>query len=275
MKIYDCLTFFNEFELLDLRIAEIYDLVDVMVVVEADTTFQNTAKPLYLWELQQRYYHLDKLRVLSISDMPGGDPWANEQHQRDSIMRGLNDAEPDDIIMISDADEIPRPSTIQALRDSSASVFGFRMPLFNFKYNYMMINQDCYSVWSGACRRGALDSPEIFRRSRHALNSFGYGYNDGTVQLIEHAGWHFTYLGTEEFARTKIQSFAHAETNRPEILDQLDIEDSIRRGTGIIRTNQDYRFAPVAMDDYMPEHATNPEYQIPNVTVSARNYLPS
>jgi len=274
MKIYDCFTFYNEFELLDLRIAEIYDQVDVMVIVEANQTFQNNPKPLYLRELRSRYQHLDKLRVISLSDMPGGDPWANERHQRDAIIRGLDDAAPEDIIMISDADEIPRPSTIEILRNSTADVFGFRMPIFNFKYNYMLINQDCYSVWSGACRRRALDSAEDFRRSRHSLNHFSYGYNDGTVHLVEHAGWHFTYLGTEEFARTKIQSFAHTETNRPEIIDQLNIEDSIRKGTGIIRTDKDYRFNPVMMDDYMPVHAKNPDYIISDAGVSARNYLP-
>jgi hypothetical protein len=152
MKIYDCFTFYNEFELLDLRIAEIYDQVDVMVIVEANQTFQNNPKPLYLRELRSRYQHLDKLRVISLSDMPGGDPWANERHQRDAIIRGLDDAAPEDIIMISDADEIPRPSTIEILRNSTADVFGFRMPIFNFKYNYMLINQDCYSVWY--CKKG-------------------------------------------------------------------------------------------------------------------------
>lgn len=275
MKIYDCFTFYNEFELLDLRIAEIYDLVDVMVIVEAEKTFQGADKPCYLMEMQERYQHLDKLRVYAVTDMPDGDPWLNEAHQRNSIMLGLYDADPEDIIMISDADEIPRPSTVNALRTSTADVFGFRMPLFNFKYNYMMVNQDCYSVWSGAVRRRALDYPETFRRIRHDLNNFAYGFDQSGISLVEHAGWHFTYLGSDEFARTKIQSFSHTETNRPDILAQIDIDASIRNGTGVINTDNTYRYKPVAMDDYMPVHATNTDYIIPTDLPGARTYLPS
>jgi hypothetical protein len=116
---------------------------------------------------------------------------------------------------------------------------------------------------------------------RHVLHSFALNHSDGNIEIIEHAGWHFTYLGTEDFARSKIQSFAHSETNKPEILDQLDIEDSIRKGTGIIRTNNDYQFALVAIDDYLPvtlldnlaefgQHLIEPA----NNTHSARHYLP-
>ena len=144
----------------------------------------------------------------------------------------------------------------------------------------MMYTQDYYTVWSGAIRRGMLNSPEDFRRMRHALNSFPYGYSDGTVAIVEHAGWHFTYLGAEDFARTKIQSFAHEETNRPEILNQLDIADSIRLGTGIIRTDHDYRFTAVAVDNYLPQSVyANPDryrdFLIDTDAHSARHYLPA
>jgi len=155
------------------------------------------------------------------------------------------------------------------------------MPLFNFKFNYMMYTQDYYTVWSGAIRLSLLNSPEDFRRMRHVLNQCPLNFRDENVQIIEHAGWHFTYLGNEDFAKSKIQSFAHDETNRPDILDQLDIEDSIRRGVGIIRTNEDYRFTPVAVDDYFPKTIINnlEEYKdkiIQDIgTTSARQYLPA
>lgn len=279
MIIYDCFTFYNEFELLELRLKELYDHVDWFVLVEADRTFQNKEKPLYFTgDLDNPRWanYRDKIRVVQVTDMPTDtDAWARERHQRDAITYGIKNANAEDIIMISDVDEIPRVETIEAVCSSTADVFGFRMPLFNFKYNYMMVTQDLYSVWSGAVRRRALHSPEDFRKMRHAINEFGYGFDDGQVAVIEHAGWHFTYLGAEEFARTKIQSFAHEESNRPEILDQINIEDSIRKGTGIIRTNQDYRFSPVAMDDYFPANATNPDYIIKTDLPSARTYLPS
>jgi hypothetical protein len=282
MKIYDCFTFFNEFELLELRLRELYDHVDYFVLVEANRTFQNNFKPLYYADRNRQFDQWkDKIIYVPVTDMPTDtDPWGRERHQRDAILRGLPNADADDIVMIGDADEIPRPETVQRLRTSASSVWGFRMPLFNFKYNYMMVTQDLYSVWSGAVRRHALTSPEDFRRMRHALNGFPLNHSDGTVEIVEHAGWHFTYLGTEDFARSKIQSFAHDETNRPEILDQLDIEDSIQRGVGIIRTNEDYRFVPVVLDEYFPKTVVNNCEQfadqiiLDTATTSARQYLP-
>ena len=283
MKIYDCFTFYNEFDLLELRLRELYDHVDHFVLVEADRTFQNQQKPFYYQDHAERFKKwADKIIHVAVQDMPQDtDAWGRERYQRDSIAQGIAAADPLDIIMIGDVDEIPRPGTVQRLRTSPGSVWGFRMPLFNFKYNYMMVTQDLYTVWSGAVRKQVLSSAEDFRRMRHVLHSFALNHSDGNIEIIEHAGWHFTYLGTSDFARTKIQSFAHSETNDPAILDQLDIEDSIRKGTGIIRTNHDYLFAPVTVDDYMPATIVDnlAEFALhlivpANGAHSARHYLP-
>jgi hypothetical protein len=278
MKIYDCFTFYNEFELLELRLKELYDHVDRFVLVEANRTFQNAEKPFYFTEQMDdpRWKkYSDKITIVHVSNMPADtDAWGRERHQRDSIMHGCQHADPDDIIMIGDADEIPRIETIQHLRTSDRSIWGFRMPLFNFKYNYMLINQDCYSVWSGACRRRVLVSPEEFRRMRHVLGGLEFGYSDPTIEIVEHAGWHFTYLGNEEFARAKIQSFAHAETNKPEIINQLNIEASIAKGTGIIQTDVAYKFAPVAVDDYLPTYVQTSTNVIAGEYPSAKEFLP-
>lgn len=284
MKIYDCFTFFNEFDLLELRLRELYDHVDYFVLVEGNKTFQNQEKPFYYDSVKYRYTQWsDKIIRVKLMDMPADtDTWGRERHQRDGILQGLPlYTDSNDIVMIGDVDEIPRVETIQKLRASTQSIWGFRMPLFNFKFNYMMCTQDYYSVWSGAIRRSLLNSPEDFRRMRHILNQCPYNFSDDNVQIVEHAGWHFTYLGTEDFAKSKIQSFAHDETNRPEILNQLDIEDSIRRGVGIIRTNEDYRFTPVVVDDYLPKTIYNniEEYKDKIITdiatTSARQYLPA
>ena len=282
MKIYDCFTFYNEFDLLELRLQELYDHVDYFVLVEANRTFQNKEKPFYFVENRNRFEKwLPKIIHVAVADMPADtDTWGRERYQRDKILNGVSHANGHDIIMIGDVDEIPRVETVQQLRESTQSIWGFRMPLFNFKFNYMMCTQDYYSVWSGAIRLNLLNSPEDFRRMRHILNQCPLNFADDNVQIVEHAGWHFTYLGNEQFARSKIQSFAHDETNRPEILSQLDIEDSIRRGVGIIRTNEDYRFTPVAVDDYLPKTIVNNPQEfadrlITNISaISARQHLP-
>lgn len=284
MKIYDCFTFYNEFDILELRFRELYDHVDHFVLVEGNRTFQNQEKPFYYDSMKYRYTQWqDKIIRVRLMDMPEDtDTWGRERHQRDGILQGLPaNTEDKDIVMIGDVDEIPRIETIQKLRAGTQSIWGFRMPLFNFKFNYMMCTQDYYSVWSGAIRRGLLNSPEEFRRMRHILNQCPYNFSDDNVQIIEHAGWHFTYLGSKDFAVTKIQSFSHDETNCPEILDNLDLEESIRQGVGINRTHIEYRFTPVALDDYFPETVTNniEKYKdkiiIDIPAASARQYLPA
>lgn len=278
MKIYDCFTFYNEFELLALRLEELYDHVDHFVLVEANRTFQNAEKPFYFTEQMEdprwkRYS--DKIILVQVPNMPEDtDAWGRERWQRDAILHGLVDADPDDIILIGDADEIPRPETVDYLRTSDRAIWGFRMPLFNFRYNYMLINQDCYSVWSGAVRRRVLVSPEEFRRMRHVLGGLEYGYQDPTIEIVEHAGWHFTYLGNEDFARAKIQSFAHTETNQPDIINQLDIEASIARGAGIIQTDANYQFAPIAVDNYLPKSVQSSTNIILGEYPSAKDFLP-
>ena len=110
MKLYDCFTFYNELDLLELRLAELYDTVDHFVIVESNQTFTNRPKPFLFEENRERYARwLDKIIHIKVEDMPGSDnPWDNETHQRNSIMRGLADADANDIVFISDVDEVLR-----------------------------------------------------------------------------------------------------------------------------------------------------------------------
>jgi beta-1,4-mannosyl-glycoprotein beta-1,4-N-acetylglucosaminyltransferase len=87
MKIYDSFTFFNELDLLELRLEELYDHVDHFVLVEANRTFQNNPKPFYFGENQYRFAkYMDKVIHIQVNDMPEHtDPWGRERYQRDGI----------------------------------------------------------------------------------------------------------------------------------------------------------------------------------------------
>lgn len=277
MKIYDCFTFYNELDLLDLRLLEMHTEVDYFVIVEATTTFQNTPKPLYLKDNWERYaqYHNKIIHVI-VDDMPlDQDPWQNEKFQRNAILRGLVNANPEDIAIISDVDEIIRASAVKQMRQSDSHVFGLRMPYFNFKLNYMLNDTvEKYCVWPVASKVAALSEPEELRNSRWSLNTFGYNEKFALVELIEHAGWHFTYMGDTEFIRNKIRSFSHAELNTQQVLNQINVDDMIAKGVGF--NPLDPRpFVPVALDSYMPEHITQyTQYTIQGATTSAATYLP-
>jgi len=281
MKIYDCFTFYNELDLLELRLQELYDHVDHFVLIEANRTFQNNIKPMYFGGNQRRFAkYMDKIIQVQIQDMPTDtDAWGRERYQRDAIVQAVADANDEDIIIVSDLDEILRPETIDELRsDTQTAIWGFRMPLFYFKFNYMLTTTDSvYTTWAMACRKKLLHSAEDLRRNRFSLNSFELHYNQNGVRMMEHAGWQFSYLGNTEFARSKIQSFAHTETNCPKILDGLDIEHSVSTGVGIA-PNPTERFVPVKIDSYMPRSIQNninkySKYIVADARTSVRDYI--
>jgi hypothetical protein len=278
MKIYDCFTFYNEFDLLEIRLRELYDRVDHFVLVEANRTFQNRPKPLLYQENKERYATwADKIIYVPVADMPEGDnAWTREEHQRNAIMRGCGDAAPEDIIIISDCDEIPRAAAVDRLRVSEQTVFGLRMPLFNFKFNYMRTTPGEYDLWAMAARRAVFNqhSPEQLRNARFQFNHYGYAAVQDNFEVIEHAGWHFGYLGNKEYLIDKVQSFSHTEVNRPDFIEQIDIDASIRERKEWNR-QQSNQYKIVELDDYFPAAVRNfPDFILPIPEARVAQFLP-
>jgi Glycosyltransferase family 17 len=110
--IYDCFTFFNELELLEIRLNELAGVVDRFVLVEATRTHSNQRKPLYFSENQSRFASW-KNRIIHIvaDDLPatGDDAWVRENFQRNCIMRGLTACSDTDTILVSDLMKFPAP----------------------------------------------------------------------------------------------------------------------------------------------------------------------
>ena len=232
MKIYDCFTFFNELEILELRLASLYDVVDKFVIVEADKTHANIPKPFNFYEhlhdfekyLPKIHYIMDK----SVVPYKGVGDWSLENNQRNSIMKGLTDAAPDDLIMISDVDEIPNPATIKTIRESftdknkhvdlvafyDASQFtkgklipfhcGIRIPAvlditpisFHFQsyLYYFDLKSNLPCEGTSLCKFKHLKSPQELRNVRKSL------------PRIVDGGWHFSYFGGTKRITEKMQA---------------------------------------------------------------------
>ena len=126
MKIYDCFTFYNEFELLELRLETLWDVVDYFVIVEADRTFTNKPKEYNLLNRRNELAkYLSKIRYVRArydQQFKGVGDWSIEIFQRNLIVRGLPDAAPDDLIFISDLDEIPAPDIFSRIQNDRATV---------------------------------------------------------------------------------------------------------------------------------------------------------
>jgi hypothetical protein len=256
-KIYDCFTFYNELDLLEIRLQELYNIIDHFVIVESNQTFTNRAKPFLFEENKSRYSrYLDKIIHVKVEDMPGSaNAWDNERHQRNAILRGISTATKNDIIIVSDCDEILRAQAVAHLRNSGNTLFGLRMPLFNFKFNYMRATPNHYDIWAMAARKELLDdwTPDTLRGMRFNFTHLGHQVQWNGLEMIEHAGWHFGYLGDNEYLKDKAQSFSHTEVNTSEFLEQIDIEASIRERKEWDR-KQSHQYAIVELDNYFPEY---------------------
>lgn len=284
MKIYDCFTFYHELDLLELRLTELYDHVDHFVLVEANTTYTSRPKPFYFEENKARYAKwLDKIIHVRVEDMPKHpDAWVNDRFQRDQIFRGIADADANDLIMVSDLDEIIRPAAVDYMRrQTDQSLFALRMPIYNFKFNYMKLSPDRYNVWGMAGRRIYFDDvdPDAFRQLRFTFMDNGYRYNNNGCEVIEHGGWHFGYMGDKDWLLDKARSFAHQEVNTPEFLAQIDPEASIAKRTSWKQDSDDV-YEVVELDNYFPASLVNNQeqykkYILDNPVAKALDLLPA
>ena len=120
-KIVDCFTFYNEYNMLKFRLTELYDTVDHFVIVEADKTHAGADKEMNFLKVEEDIKQfLDKVIYIQVTDMPvGDDAWVRERHQRNCISRGLDvlDLQNDDIVTITDCDEIPDPDSLKESTD--------------------------------------------------------------------------------------------------------------------------------------------------------------
>src|SRR3990167_3841286 len=149
MRIFDCFLFFNELELLELRLMTPNDVVDYFVLVEADKTHTGNTKDFVFDKNKHRYQkYLNKIIHIKVEHTPAldrsTDAWAIENFQRSCISRGLTSATDEDKVITSDVDEIPNPETLERLKGSDHPVT-LRQHLFYYYVN-------CYSGrgWNGS-----------------------------------------------------------------------------------------------------------------------------
>lgn len=139
-RLYDCFTFFNELDLLEIRLETLSPHVDCFVIAESPITYRADPKPLYFQENKQRFAKfLPKIRHIIVDDLPnekGFDQnWQRETLQRAALERGLFDARDNDLILLSDLDEIPIPEKIQEAASHHGTLRVFHMRFFSYFAN--------------------------------------------------------------------------------------------------------------------------------------------
>jgi beta-1,4-mannosyl-glycoprotein beta-1,4-N-acetylglucosaminyltransferase len=191
MKIIDCFMFFNELELLELRLEELYETVDYFVFTEANMTHSGNEKEFIFEQNVDRYKkYLDKIIYIKVTDMPKPSVrsmWAAADHQLNAISRGLDKiATKDDMILLSDLDEIPNTDKIIKYLDMSnwttEWVTVLKQTLFYYYVNCKVIRN-----WGGTAiiKYGTFSSCKQIRNAA-VRHSYGTTY--------DYCGWHYSYL---------------------------------------------------------------------------------
>lgn len=258
VKVYDCFSFYNEFDVLEIRLRELYDVVDRFVLVEAGRTHAGAAKPLFFRDQAERFRPFaDKIHHVVVDDMPEGpDDWRRENFQRNAAVRGLADLAADDLVLIADSDEIPRRTAVAAMRaDAATDTFVGIMPMFCLKLNYVCVRGEAQAPWLVAVRGRRLITPQHARDARFRLTRTDLPATAeyGPARVLTHAGWHFSSLGDAGHVANKIRNFAHQEFNRPEFLDTIDIDALIAARRDLFG-RAGFAWAVVTLDDYFPAH---------------------
>ena len=216
MKIFDCILFFNELEILDLRLMTLNEVVDYFVLVEANKTFTGNTKE-FVFENNRNLYedYLNKIIHIKVEDTPpldrSKDVWTIEKFQRNSITRGLLNANDKDRIIISDVDEIPDPEIISRVKESRRTL------TFNQRFFYYYVNCMSNRTWNGSVITSFFNvrtqSPQTLRdRARH------HGVN-----RIQKSGWHYTYMGGVGKIRTKLNNLSDTHIK----IDQVGTNEDI------------------------------------------------
>jgi hypothetical protein len=200
-KVYDCFPFYNELELLKIRLDELNSVVDYFVLVESRETQRGNVKNLYFDENKGQFaaYAHKIIHIIVDERHPEFGLWERENYQRNCILRGLNNCHEKDIILISDLDEIPRPYFVERIKENfkrrKLNTIAFEMQLYRFQLNRMAYAAE---PWVGTVattfKELSAHNPQYFRDKR------------GSFFRFKNGGWHFTWMGGRDYIRTKMRS---------------------------------------------------------------------
>lgn len=260
-RIFDGFPFFNELDMLELRLEVLDPVVDFFVIGEATRTHQGAAKPLYYKENRARFarwaHKIIHVVVDDLERLPKSvDTWDREWMQRDGMARGYDAAHDRDLVMHSDVDEIPDPKTLRRIKDGrdagteKGDVFIFWQKMYEFRFD---LRRDT-EKWPGP----RMMTGKAFRASRLRLRDFRFKIkpvhrnywkwpdpfrdwmwrlrNHGILGIwtqprwIEDGGWHFSNMGDETFLKTKVASYAHDEHNTEDLVGTGRLQKMIDEG---------------------------------------------
>ena len=253
MKIFDCITFYQENFITNIRFEILNEYVDYFIVCESKFNHIGKKKNLNFKLFNERF---KKKIIYLIFETPfpqSNNPWENQALQREYIFNGLNCATSDDYILFSDPDEIPNPQTLRNL-DLQKEYGIFLQKSFCYKFN--LFNK-FETPWEGTrvCKKKNLKSIDYMRQkivSKNLKTPFWKFYKNKNIEIIDNGGWHFNSLLSPKEISSKLKSFAHQEFSSPEYSDEKIIENNISNHRDLFKRNLKYE--KVNLDSTFPNY---------------------
>lgn len=278
--VIDCIPFFNELDILKLRLEIMDPYVDRFVIEESTVTFSNMPKELCFEKHKDMFERfLPKITYIVVDDSPEDVvTHIRDKYQKNALVRGLEEATDQDVILLSDVDEIPNPVVLKEIIQHFDPNKIYHLAQRQF-YCYLNLEEK-----SGNLLSITGEFPEISPKERKWLGTKIFSKKNipekGIIELREHSvtapnavriqdgGWHFGYMGsfheTDVSKRVgdKVVAAAHQEYNTEDIL--KEVPDRLLLGEDIFGRNA--IFCRVPMDEtypkYLLDHQKEYEYLI-------------
>jgi beta-1,4-mannosyl-glycoprotein beta-1,4-N-acetylglucosaminyltransferase len=272
-KIYDCFNFFNELDILEIRLNTLYDYVDYFVIVESSVTHSGVEKPFYFEDNKERFSKfLDKIIHYKVYDTPTDfvnlsnsddktlieinnfiekqtnrfnratqPDYGRDFFQKECVRRPLVNCCDDDIIIISDADEITNPEILKNLKN------------LGLENKICSLNQTTYYYYINILKQRDWYGSKISLYKNIKNLSFNEVRGDESLsEKIENGGWHFSFQGGKDMVKTKILSYSARDMVNNYVLSELynNIDNNIDpffRG----------KLSLVEIDNTYPEYLVN------------------
>ncbi len=259
--IYDCFSFFNELDILEIRLNVLYDVVDRFVIAESAWTHTGQPKAFIFDENRSRFARFaDKIIHLKITETPtppeGLTPdesrWFLENYQRNALVRGLADAQPDDVIMVSDCDEIPDPEIVKKLPKSNAITH-----FHPRNYTYYLNSRD-YTFFFSCVGTTALKHRRFNDLRTYAhfpFTTYVSKANNPTPTMTQvrylaptrryYCGWHFSYIGGAKSIKEKLNAVAEGYIGNRDKITEGELELQFRTTNNALNNGHTYFREPV------------------------------
>ena len=262
MKVYDCFMFFDENLVLELRLNLLDKYVDYFVIVESKYNHKGEAKKLN-FDIKKFKKFEQKIIYIIYDQQPSDlykfekedtkrdidskyifNAYKRENAQRNLISQGLKNTSPDDLIIISDVDEIPNLEKINFNKIKN-EILVFRQDMFYYKFNLKLSN----FKWTGskACKMKKLISPQWLRNIKdkkfafYRFDTFFSSTKYRNLKFIEDGGWHYTNMKNAKEIEHKLKSYLHHHEFEANHINLEQIEKIIKNKKAIYDVNADKR----------------------------------